>query len=234
MLAETGDHRIVKASITERLAGRAVERTVAGRRAEYEAEMRRIVETTFSLIQRTGSLDPSMRDILAESGISTQAFYRYFASKDELMLVLLDEGRRRLMDTLERRMRRAETPADRLRAWIEGVLAQATNPAAAARTRPWVLSERHLATVFPDEQQSSVDRLVGLLHEPLRGLRRGPGGGSPEQVATLATMVYRLTFATLGAHLAAGTKPTRDQVSELVAFCLRGAQPRGAGGDGRR
>ena len=110
MLAETGDRRIVKASITEQLAGRAVERTVAGRRAEYEAEMRRIVETTFSLIQRTGSLDPSIRDILAESGISTQAFYRYFASKDELMLVLLDEGRRRLMDTLERRMRRARPP----------------------------------------------------------------------------------------------------------------------------
>ena len=76
------------------------------------------------------------------------------------MLVLLDEGRRRLMDTLERRMRRADTPADRLRAWIEGVLAQATNPAAAARTRPWVLSERHLSTLFPEEQQWSVDLLV--------------------------------------------------------------------------
>ena len=150
-----GSRRIVKASITEQLAGRAVERTVAGRRAEYEAEMRRIVETTFSLIQRTGSLDPSMRDILAESGISTQAFYRYFASKDELMLVLLDEGRRRLMDTLERRMRRADTPADRLRAWIEGVLAQATNaggggphaPVGPERTAPQHVVPRGAAVV---------------------------------------------------------------------------------------
>ncbi len=221
---------MVKASITERLAGRAVERTVAGRRTEFETEMRRIVESTFSLIQRTGSLDPSMRDILAEAGISTQAFYRYFASKDELMLVLLDEGRRRLMDTLERRMRRADTPADRLRAWIEGVLAQATNPAASARTRPWVLSERHLSASFPEEQQSSVDLLVALLHEPIRGLRRG----SDEQVAALATMVYRLTFATLGAHLVAGTKPTKDGVSQLVSFCLRGATARDTVGNGKR
>jgi AcrR family transcriptional regulator len=224
----------VKASITEQLAGRAVERTVAGRRAEYEIEMRRIVESTFSLIQRTGSLDPSMRDILAESGISTQAFYRYFASKDELMLVLLDEGRRRLLDTLERRMRRADTPADRLRAWIEGVLAQATNPAAAARTRPWVLSERHLSTLFPEEQQSSVDLLVRLLYEPIRGLRGGSGHDSSEQVAALATMVYRLTFATLGPHLVAGTKPTREEVSELVSFCLQGTKPRGLGEYGAR
>ena len=223
----------MRASITEQLAGRAVERTVAGRRAEYEAEMRRIVETTFSLIQRTGSLDPSMRDILAASGISTQAFYRYFASKDELMLVLLDEGRRRLMDTLERRMRNADSAADRLRAWIEGVLAQATNAAAAARTRPWVLSEQHLSTLFSEEQQSSVDLLVGLLHEPIHGLR-GSGNGSPEQVANVAIIVYRLTFATLRAHLAAGTKPTKDEICALVSFCLQGARPRGSVKDGGR
>jgi AcrR family transcriptional regulator len=224
----------VKASITEQLADRAVERAVAGRRAEYEAEMGRIVETTFSLIQRTGSLDPSMRDILAASGISTQAFYRYFASKDELMLVLLDEGRRRLMATLERRMRNAGNAADRLRAWIEGVLAQATNAAAAARTRPWVLSEQHLSTVFSEEQQSSVDLLVGLLHEPVRGLRRGSGSGSSEQVASLATMVYRLTFATLRAHLAAGTKPTKEEVALLVSFCLQGVRPGWPGKNGGR
>ena len=223
----------MRASITEQLAGRAVERTVAGRRAEYEAEMRRIVEATFSLIQRTGSLDPSMRDILAASGISTQAFYRCFASKDELMLVLLDEGRRRLMDTLERRMRNAHSAADRLRAWIEGVLDQATNAAAAARTRPWVLSEQHLTTLFSEEQQASVDLLVGLLHEPIRGLR-GSGQGSPEQVANVATIVYRLTFATLRAHLAAGTKPTTDEVSALVSFCLRGTRQRGSVKDGGR
>ena len=79
-----------------------------------------------------------------------------------------------------------------------------------------------------------MDLLVGLLHEPVRGLRRGSGDDSPEQVAALATMVYRLTFATLGAHLVAGTKPTRDEVSELVTFCLRGARPRGSGGNGAR
>ena len=222
----------MKASITEQLAGRAVERAVAGRRAEYETEMRRIVETTFSLIQRTGSLDPSMRDILAASGISTQAFYRYFASKDELMLILLDEGRRRLMETLERRMRNAGNAADRLRAWIEGVLAQATNSAAAARTRPWVLSEQHLSSVFSEEQQSSVDLLVGLLHEPVRELRRGSGTGSPEQVASVATMVYRVTFANLRAHLAPGTKPTKEEIALLVSFCLQGARSRGPNKNG--
>jgi AcrR family transcriptional regulator len=212
----------VHASAIENLADRAVERTVAGRRAEYGAEMRRIVDSTFSLIERTGSLDPSMRGILAETGLSTQAFYRYFSSKDELMLALLDEGRRRLVETLERRMARASEPPGQVRAWIEGVLAQASNPAAAARTRPWVLSEQRLAELFPREHQASVELLVGLLREPLTRLqaakRRRPG-----EAGRAAGMVYQLTFATLRTHLVAGTRPDADEREALVGFCLRGA-----------
>lgn len=214
-------------SMTAQLAHRAVERTVRGRRAEYQQEMARIVDATFELVQRTATVDPSMRDILAQVGLSTQGFYRYFTSKDELMLALLDEGRRRLLATLERRMQRAAEPADQVRAWIEGVLAQASNPAVAARTRPWVASEQRLAELFPDEQQTSVDLLVSLLDGPIRRLGRDPGADGQAQPAALLT--YRLTFATLQAHLAAGTKPSGGDVEDLVRFCLRGA---GTGSDG--
>jgi len=213
----------VPASTIEHLADRAVERTVAGRRAEYGAEVRRIVDTTFSLVERKGSLEPSMREILAEAGISTQAFYKYFSSKDELMLALLDEGRRRLVDTLERRMARAATPADRVRAWIEGVLTQAVDARAAARTRPWVLNEPRLADLFPDQHQASVDLLVDLLFEPVARLQKKKSKG--DDVGGLATLVYRLTFTTLRAHLAADTKPGAVESEVLVGFCLRGVTP---------
>ena len=212
----------MRASTIEHLADRAVERTVAGRRAEYSAEMRRIVDATFALIERTGSLDPSMREILAETGLSTQAFYRYFSSKDELTLALLDDGRRRLVETLERRMARATEPAGQVRAWIEGVLAQAANATAAARTRPWVLSEQRLAELFPQEQQTSVELLVGLLHEPIARLQ-GAKRKKADQAADLAGMVYQLTFAALHTHLVAGTRPDARESEALVGFCLRGA-----------
>ncbi|HTT86227.1 MAG TPA: TetR/AcrR family transcriptional regulator [Acidimicrobiales bacterium] len=208
--------------MTERLAHRAVERSVGRRRAEYEAEVARIVEVTFTLIQRTGSLDPSMRDILAEAGLSTQAFYRYFTSKDELMLALLDEGRRQLIETLQRRMRQAESPAEQVRAWIEGVLSQAANAAAAARTRPWVLSEQRLAELFPEEQQSSVDLLLAVLHDPVERLEGPPGHHGADGSASPAVLVYRLTFATLRSHLVARTSPTPAETEALVVFCLRG------------
>jgi AcrR family transcriptional regulator len=215
---------MVQPSTIDHLADRAIERTVAGRRAEYGAQMRRIVDATFSLIERTGSLDPSMREILAETELSTQAFYRYFSSKDELMLALLDEGRRRLVDALERRMARASDPSGRIRAWIEGVLAQAGNAGAAARTRPWVLSEPRLAELFPVEQQASVDRLISLLDEPVAALRRG-GREIPGGTRGSATLVYQVTFAILRAHLVAATKPDETEREAVIGFCLRGVTP---------
>lgn len=212
----------MQASAIEHLAERAVERTVAGRRAEYGAEMRRIVDTTFELIERTGSLDPSMREILAETGLSTQAFYRYFSSKDELMLALLDDGRRRLVQTLQRRMARSGEPSEQVRAWIEGVVAQAANGAAAARTRPWVLSEQRLADLFPEEQRASVELLVGLLVDPVTRLGASKTGRHGDADA-VAALIYQLTFAVLRTHLVAGTKPGAGETKLLVGFCLRGA-----------
>ncbi len=224
-------------TLTEHLAQRAVERTIASRRTEYEREMGRIVESTFALIERTGNLDPSMREILGEAGMSTQAFYRYFASKDELMLALLDEGRRRLVTSLKRRMQRSAAPTDQVRAWVVGVLALASNPGAAARTSPWVASDQRLSELFPDEQRASVDLLVGLLVDPILGLREASSdrrrdtdgrGAAPRSTARSAAhgaalMVYRLTLATLRSHLGAGTKPTAGETEDLVDFCLRGA-----------
>jgi AcrR family transcriptional regulator len=215
---------VVQPSTIEHLADRAVERTVAGRRVEYGQEMRRIVDSTFSLIERTGSLEPSMREILAETGLSTQAFYRYFASKDELMLALLDEGRRRLVETLQRRMSRSNDPSRQIRAWIEGVVAQAGNAAAAARTRPWVLSEQRLAELFPQEQHTSVEHLLGLLTQPIARLQ-GTRRQQALDASKAASMVYQLTFAVLGAHLVAGTKPDARATEALVVFCLRGVTP---------
>jgi len=200
------------ARLTETLARRAVERTVAERRASYVDEMDRVVDATYRLIERTGTVDPSMRDILRETGLSTQAFYRYFQSKDELMLLVLDDGRRRLLGYLEHRMARATTADEKVGEWIEGVLAQATDPTAAARTRPFLANQDRLAEAFPEDHQASVDALVHQLAGALGGDRRA------------AEAIYLLAMATLHKHLTYGTRPSRTDVAALVQFSLGGAR----------
>jgi AcrR family transcriptional regulator len=199
------------AQLADTLAQRAVERSVADRHAEYVQEMQRVVDATYRVIARTGSVDPPLRAVIAEAGLNTQAFYRYFQSKDELLLLLLDDGRRRLVGYLEHRMAKASGPPERVRAWVEGVLAQASSSDVAMRTRPFVTNQARLAEQFPEEQQASVDLLVALLTDAV-----GERGD--------AEAIYRLTFATLLDHLSRGTRPTSSEREELVGFCLRGAR----------
>jgi AcrR family transcriptional regulator len=207
--------------LTETLARRAVERSYADRQVEYAQEMQRIMEATYEHIERTGSLEPSLRDILGHCGLSTQGFYRYFRSKDELMLVLLDDGRRRLVEYLSHRMQAANSPQAKIRAWVEGVLAQASNSRAAARTRPFVANEDRLSELFPDEQRESIDLLVTLLADALS--ERSPATSSRREVRRDAEAIYRLAFGILHSHLILRTRPSPSEIEHAVRFSLRGS-----------
>jgi AcrR family transcriptional regulator len=212
--------------LADTMAHRAVQRTMAGRQAGMAAEIQRVVEATYGLVEETGDVNPSMRQILAHTGLSSQGFYRLFRSKDELVLVVLDDGRRRLVTYLDRRMGRVRSPEGKVRAWVEGVMAQASDPRAARRTRPFVVSEARLAEEFPEEHRASVDNLVSLLVPPLSAMAPVPRPGTAsEQAEVLRTAhaVYRVTFATLHDHLLGRRRPSAAIVEHLVGFVLRGA-----------
>jgi AcrR family transcriptional regulator len=207
--------------LAQAFARRAIERSTAEREAAYVEEIRLLVDATYRLIEKTGTFDPPLRDILKQSGLSTQAFYKHFRSKDELMLVLLDDGRRQLLGYLKHRMDKAPAPAGRVRAWIEGVLAQAADPKAAKRTKPFVSNQDRLADLFPAEQQASVDLLLDLLVDALADLH-----GAARDLRLVrrdAEAIYYATFGAMRAHLIHGTRPGSVEIDHLVEFCLAGA-----------
>jgi hypothetical protein len=110
----------------------------------------------------------------------------------------------------------ATTPEGRVRAWIEGVLAQASRPEAASRTRPFFADKDRLAAAFPEEHQRSLDRLLDLLGDAL------PGGGTAAARRRDAVVIYHAAFGLLDAALQRGTAVTAAESTHLVAFCLRG------------
>lgn len=205
-------------SLTESLARRSVERSLAERQSSYEDEIRDIVDATYRVIEHKGTLDPTLREILRESGLSTQAFYKHFRSKDELLLLLLDDGRRKLLGYLEHRMQKAATPSERIRAWIEGVLAQAANAEAAARTRPFLANRDRLAEHFPAEQQASMDLLVDLLAAAISDVpgRKGDRAGARRD----SEAIYDVTFGALHRYLTHRTRPSANEIEHLVRFGL--------------
>lgn len=191
---------------SESLARRRSEERVRGQAEAYAQELRALVEAAFTVVGETGSLDPSVRAILAEAGLSNQAFYRHVGSKDELLLLMLDEGRRTLVEHLDEQMASCSDRSSRIGTWVGGVLAQARDDTAARRTRPFVAHADRLAELFPEEQRRSEDLLIDQI--------AGAGGVDAEA----ATAIYDLAFGALARHLRRRTTPDDRDVEGLTAL----------------
>jgi AcrR family transcriptional regulator len=202
-------------------AERAVERALGGRREAYAGEVRRLLEAAFVLIERTGQLEPRVGDIVREAGLSNQAFYRHFASKQALLLAVLDEGVRILASYLGHRMQAAASPSDRVCEWLRGLLEQALSPAAARATRPFVLARGRLAEAHPQEVAESERQLTELAREALRAAVAAgelPGADPEGDAETL----YQLAMGWLQARLVDGRPPDRRDAERLVDFARHG------------
>jgi AcrR family transcriptional regulator len=189
-----------------------------------ETEIRALVDATFEVIAATGSLDPPIRDIFDAAHLGRQVFYRHFRSKDELLLVVLDESRHIVASYLAKRIAKVDGASAKLRAWIDGVLRQAQDPEAARRTRPFALTGRRLEAQFPEQYARSQLVLTQLLADVIRdGLDEGVfASRDPEQDAQI---IYDAVFMRQNRHLLLRTVPTRQAGDDLHDFALRALRP---------
>ncbi|MDZ4828126.1 MAG: TetR/AcrR family transcriptional regulator [Actinomycetota bacterium] len=194
------------------LENEVADRSLAGRRGQYAAEVRRLLDGAFVVMRRTGTVEPAVRDVVAEAGLSNQAFYRHFPSKDALLVAVLADGRRQLVTYLEHRLTGVRDPAERMRQWIEGVMEQARHPDAAAATLPFVVNANRLGAAFPREIARSREELIATL-------------GTDIPIAD-AELVHDLVMRRMEDALMRGRVPTDTDVDHLVAFCLAGVTRR--------
>jgi AcrR family transcriptional regulator len=197
------------------MAETLVDRALDERRAAYADEVRRLIDAAYAVMRSTGDIDPRVGDVVRAAGLSNQAFYRHFKSKDELLLAVLTDGQHQLLATLQTRIARAEPGARQVAAWIEGVMAQARNAEAAENTRPFAINGARIADRFPDEWSASREALMAPLREAV-----AVAGGDPDRDADA---IYHLAFGEMEDALKRRVHPTRDDVEHLVQFALRGA-----------
>jgi len=200
---------------------RAVDRSLEAKRAAIAAEVRRLVEATLVLIQRTGEVEPRVSEIVREAGLSNQAFYKHFRSKHELLVAVLDEGVRILAGYLMHRMSAAESPREAVREWIRGMLAQALDADAAEATRPFVRARARLAESLPEEVGRSEAQLTALLRAAIaRAVESGElPDADPERDAE---SLYHLAMGWVQARLQEPGSADRSDAQRLEAFALAG------------
>src|SRR6516225_1864969 len=152
------------------VAGRIVRRSLAKREDEYTGEVRRLLDAALEVMHRCGtSSRPRVADIVAAAGLSNDAFYRHFRSKDDLVNALLEDGAERLRGYLAHQMAKARTPDAQVRRWVEGVLGQADGDVATATLAVlWNGSSADGGLAAGRHFASSP--LASLLHEPFAAL----------------------------------------------------------------
>ncbi len=77
-----------------------------------------IFHTTLQLSNEKGFQNMSLRDLSKSSGLSMGALYSYFASKDQLLCMIQNQGQRIILRILSRRVDSADPPKVQLRAAV--------------------------------------------------------------------------------------------------------------------
>ncbi|MGZ4200060.1 MAG: TetR/AcrR family transcriptional regulator, partial [Thermoleophilia bacterium] len=165
------------------VAAQVAQQTLAKREAQYATEVRRLLDAALDVMRDCGTTSsPRVADIVAAAGLSNDAFYRHFASKEALVAAILEDGSARLRSYLAHQMAKASTAERKVRAWVEGVMSQAADDDIAATTRAVLWNAGTLSDSLGSPRPSAAASLAMLLHEPFAQL----GSSDPDADATLA------------------------------------------------
>jgi AcrR family transcriptional regulator len=197
-------------SLAEQAVLRSTERLVAASTDEAEALMAAAMD---EMVRLGSERRVTVADVVRAAGLSNQAFYRHFASKDDLTAALVDAGARRLVGYLDHRMSLVDDPLDQVRAWIRGVLSQVTDPAVAEPTRAVAWNRTVINSDAVEDARRAESMIWALLEQPFAAV------GVPEP-ANEAYLVGCMVFAVLNDGLWADPPPTLDDLAFVTDFVL--------------
>jgi AcrR family transcriptional regulator len=203
----------------DELAARIARQTLAKRGAEYAGEVRRLLDAALDVMRKCGtSSRPRVADIVAAAGLSNDAFYRHFRSKDALVAALLEDGAERLRSYLAHQMAKEDTPEGQVRRWVQGVLSQAADEEIAATTLA-VLWNGDAVGEGPTDRPTT-SRLLAPLLDPFAAL----GSADPDLDASLAA---NATVGIMTDYLWGRVRPTAADIAHVTEFCLAAVTARG-------
>ena len=102
----------------ERNGGTAVDGLAPGAPAELSPTEERIVSSALKLIGRRGVKRLGMQEISEVAGVSRGTLYRYFPSKEHVLVAAASYDERRFSDGLSQALASATDPAERMRTFI--------------------------------------------------------------------------------------------------------------------
>lgn len=195
------------------LLDRAARRRLTPRQEAVNDELRRLLGAGLDLLRRNTAALPRVSDVVAAAHSSNDAFYRAFGSREAFLAVVVDDGLRRLLREVERRVGAAGDHAERLAAALDTVLDQARDSDAATTMKALLAgAPRHVTGGIG--LGGLADRLADRLAPELEALC------SPDPRRDALT-VARAALGVMEQHLTAGTVPGSEELSYLTGLVAR-------------
>jgi AcrR family transcriptional regulator len=144
---------------------RAVERSAAVQRSRLRiaAQVRQMLDAARALIAVKGD-EFTTQELAAEAGVALQTFYRYFSSKDELLLAVVGDAMIDACDRWAEAAAELPDPLARLRFYITSTLERLSGDSRNAAMSRFVVSTRwRLHRQFPTELAEAEKPFVELL-----------------------------------------------------------------------
>lgn len=193
-------------------------RRLAEKEAQYAAEIRRLLDAGLAVMRRAPDGRARVADIVVEAGLSNDAFYRHFPSKDALVHAVVEDGADRLRSYLEHQMTKSSDPGGQVRRWVEGVLAQASAPEVADATRAVLRNAGGPAGGLAAGQSAMNAPLGALLRAPIAAM----GSTTPQLDADLVACAV---IGTMSDYLRRAVRPKRAEIDRICEFCLSAIAP---------
>ena len=185
------------------------------------AVRREILLAASTALRAHGVRGLSIAAVLDRAGLSTRAFYRHFASKDELVAAVFLDAARIEKRRLGRRMAAATTEVEAVAAWIDGRLDLAFDVNIASDLRRLSLEAQSQTFASPGLIQPAYAEMLAPLIESLqRGLRSGVF--RDVEPVTGAQFIHGVVWAGIDRQWTAGDCERDELRQHILHFVLRG------------
>jgi len=203
---------------------RAVDRSpmMQRRRSRNMQQVQIMIDAAKRLIFQKGS-GFTTEELVRESGVARQTFYRHFGGKDQLLLAAMEDMRAEMAAHYAAAARDLPGPLDRLQFYVRSAI-QALDVAVPATQAAQFVTAEHwrLYQLFPEEMAHAAQPLIDVFASELRAAQE-QGLIAPSDVdhsAELMVMLVRSVYH----HYSFGTRtePTAAIAARVWEFCLQG------------
>ena len=182
-----------------------------------------LLDAAVTLIGEVGPRAFTLREVARRAGVSHNAPYRHFASKDELLAEVAAEGFDRLTVSMRKNMARAASPPERLQECGCGYVAFALR---------WpqhflVMFDLPQATLAHEKRRTSGQSSFAVLEECIAAAQqsRDLPGGDPLPLAWMAwSLVHGIAKLAVSGNLPLNARSTIEFTRSAGQTIVRGMQ----------